>query len=47
MDLAERNKQMNKSISHKNRKALPFSRKPTYEYRKIIIWQLLNNILFR
>ena len=47
MDLAERNTQMNKYIIQENRKALPFSRKPTNECRKIIIWQLLNNILFR
>ena len=40
MDLAERNTQMNKYIIQENRKALPFSRKPTNEYRKIVIWQL-------
>ena len=34
MDLAERNKQMNKYINQEKRKALPFSRKPTNEYRK-------------
>ena len=47
MDLAERNKQMNKYINQEKRKALPFSRKPTNECRKIVIWQLQNNILFR
>lgn len=40
MDLAERNTQMNKYIIQENRKALPFSRKPTNECRKIVIWQL-------
>ena len=53
MDLADRNKQVSEYINEGKGKALRFSREPTNEgrsndeIRKIIVWQLSSNILFR